>query len=397
MDTQNTPIHIHLWHKDFWFLAMANMLLTIAVYMLIPVQPLWLLKVMHLTQLQVGLIMGSYGIGLFLFGPFVSYLVQKYRRNAVCVNALCAMAILVWGMYYIQGRVSLDKLCAWHFVAWRVLLGACFGLAHMVLTSTLIIDKSESFQRTEANHSASWFGRFGISIGPMVGLLIVQYAPLRQWGTMDCLAALICIVIAYVLIRGVSFPFRAHEDYLPKVSLDRFFLPRGKWLFLNLMMVTTILGLVMSMAHTPKFYAMMMAGFLLAIMAEKYAFADANLKSETITGLLLMGTAFLIMLTRRQVTVEYIAPFFIGFGIGIIGSRFLLFFLKLSRHCQRGTSQSTFFLAWESGISLGLFLGYAVFCQRTHELLWCGLALTIVALLFYNFFTHGWYVKHKNR
>ena len=375
---------------------MANMLLTIAVYMLIPVQPLWLLKVMHLTQMQVGLIMGSYGIGLFLFGPFVSYLVQKYRRNSVCVNALCAMAILVWGMYYIQGRVSLDKLCAWHFVAWRVLLGACFGLAHMVLTSTLIIDKSESFQRTEANHSASWFGRFGISIGPMVGLLIVQYAPLRQWGTMDCLAALICIVIAYVLIRGVSFPFRAHEDYLPKVSLDRFFLPRGKWLFLNLMMVTTILGLVMSMAHTPKFYAMMMAGFLLAIMAEKYAFADANLKSEMTSGLILIIASLLLLQVGPAGGRQMFVPVMIGMGIGLTGARLLLFSVKLRGHCERGTALSNYFHSWESGLALGMAFGLLM-NGEARSCYWGALGLSILSLLLYHFVVHPWYMKNKTK
>ena len=42
MYTQNTPVHVKLWHHDFWRLAIANMLLTMSVYMQIPVLPLWL-------------------------------------------------------------------------------------------------------------------------------------------------------------------------------------------------------------------------------------------------------------------------------------------------------------------------------------------------------------------
>jgi hypothetical protein len=51
-----------------------------------------------------------------------------------------------------------------------------FGLAQMVLASTLVIDTCESYQRTEANHSVSWFGRFALSLGPLTGVILLQ-----QW------------------------------------------------------------------------------------------------------------------------------------------------------------------------------------------------------------------------
>ena len=91
------------------------------------------------------------------------------------------------------------------------------------------------------------------------------------------------------------------------------------------------------------------------------------------------------------------APLFIGFGLGIIGSRFLLFFIKLSRHCQRGTSQSTFMLGFESGLALGLCLGFACLEARQEMILQTALAVTVAALLLYNFFTHRWFLCHKNR
>ena len=80
----------------------------------------------------------------------------------------------------------------------------------------------------------------------------------------------------------------------------------------------------------------------------------------------------------------------------IVGSRFLLFFIKLSRHCQRGTSQSTFLLGWESGIAWGVGLGIAVFQGDTTSALITALALAIVALIMYQF-THVWFTNNKNR
>ena len=161
--------------------------------------------------------------------------------------------------------------------------------------------------------------------------------------------------------------------------------------------MTTIIGLIMTVAVTSLFYVMVMAGFLIALLSEKFVFADADLKSEAVTGLIVIAMALLIMLNRQYTFSVYISPLLLGFGIGIIGSRFLLFFIKLSRHCQRGTSQSTFILAWESGISLGVFLGYYFFYGNEHALLICGLSLTIVSWALYNFFTLPWYVSHRNR
>jgi predicted MFS family arabinose efflux permease len=109
-----------------------------------------------------------------------------------------------------------------------------------------------------------------------------------------------------------------------------------------------------------------------------------------------MAAAILLLLTRSQPVVAFIAPLFVGFGLGIIGSRFLLFFIKLSRHCQRGTSQSTYMLGWESGLAIGVGLGYAVFHAEPGLVLISALVLVLVSLLLYQF-THSWFLTHKNR
>ena len=37
MDTQLTPVHTHLWHREFWMLTFAGMLLTVSAFMQLPV------------------------------------------------------------------------------------------------------------------------------------------------------------------------------------------------------------------------------------------------------------------------------------------------------------------------------------------------------------------------
>lgn len=390
-------------------MAIANLLLSMSVTMLIPSLPVWLRATVSMDDTFVGLAMGAFALGLFLPGPFCSFLVQHYRRNIVFMTSVLFLALTM--------ALPLFPVPAFHLpaviIVWRVVQGAAFGLAQMVLTSTLIIDTCESHQRTEANHSATWFGRFALSLGPMLALLLMQLSwsicPIHVAAEAcdDHQAALnvffmsvVGCLLAVVLVFFINFPFRVPEDKLHLMSLDRFFLVNGMPLMLNMMLITVAVGMMMSMAITAKAYGMVMVGFLLALLAQRFVFRDAELKSEVVTGLLLIGAALLILYSQREATPEahsVLPSPLIGLGLGIVGARFLLFFIKLSRHCQRGTSQSTFMLGWESGLAIGVGIGYACFGSRHDLLLLVAFCLVMAALLLYVVYTHRWFVKHKNR
>ena len=392
MNSQNTPIHVRLWHRDFWLMSLANMLLAMSVYILVPSLPIWLMETENFSQVEVGLSMGAFAVGLYVLGTFCSWFVQRFRRNRVCIYSILAMIGSICILYYVQGLRS-EFVEFWVILVQRVLLGATFGLAQMVLSSTLIIDTSESDKRTEANHSAAWFSRFAMSLGPVVGLVMFYY---QNFDTV-LLTSLFCAACSIVLILTVNFPFRTPSETIHLFSLDRFFLPDGMPLFLNLALVGVAVGMLMSLGLSDRFYGVIMLGFLLALLAQRFVFRDAELKSEVVTGLILLFAALLLIYTRPLPVVWYIAPVLIGLAVGIICSRFLLFFIKLSRHCKRGTSQSTYFLGWETGIALGIGVGYMFFMNDDKGLLITSMVLTVVALLVYHYYTHQWFLRHKNR
>ncbi len=390
MDTQNTPIHLTLWHREFWFLALANMLVSMSVYMTIP-DMIASLRAFGFPPLQVGAVMGVYGIGLFVFGPFVNYYVERYRRKMVCIMALLILLADMGVLFYLRETpyAAVFEVQA----TLRFVLGAAYGLFEMVLLSTLVIDTVKSFMRTEANHHVTWFGRFALSLGPVAGICICGY-----WGTQTLILTSVGFsVVAFCLLAMVSVPFKTPDDAARRFALDRFFLPEGCLLFFNLFAVTTVVGLLLTLPLSLTFFAVMMFGFLLALLSERFVFANAELESEPICGLGALFASLLILLTRHQPVADMMAAALLGLGVGLIGSRFLLFFIKLSHHCQRGTSQSTFFLGWESGISCGLFIGLSCFSLQPHALLLCGLSIIAAAFVGYHFFVHAWYMRHRNR
>ena len=393
MNTQNTQIHISQWQRGFWLLAIANVLVAMSVYVLVPVMPLWLMEGEGFSARDAGLAMGAFGVGIFALGGFCSYLVQRYRRNRICMEAIILMVICITLLhsFFQHDFGAVEK---WWVFAQRILFGAVYGLAEMVLASTLIIDKCTSSMRTEANHSTSWFSRFAVALGPMVGL-IVYHLTGSFWRVI--LVSDVCVIISLLLIRAVKFPFRAPEENTHVFSLDRFFLTQGTPLFFNIFLIMLPVGMLFSLALPWMFYAMMMVGFVLALMAQRFVFQNAELKSEVVTGMILIVAAMQIMHVYSIDKVIYVAPTMIGLAIGIIGSRFLLFFIKLSRHCQRGTSSSTFLLGWESSIAIGIGIGYISFSGQSDRLLVVAEVISILAAAMYLSVTHQWFLNHKNR
>ena len=393
MNTQNTQIHITQWQRGFWLLAIANFLVAMSVYVLVPVMPLWLINGEGFSAGDAGLAMGAFGVGMFAFGGFCSYLVQRYRRNRICMDAILLMVICITLLQsFLQHDFGVVE--RWWIFAQRILFGAVYGLAEMVLASTLIIDKCSSAMRTEANHSTAWFSRFAVALGPMVGLLVYHITD-SFWRVI--LVSDVCVIISLLLIRAVKFPFRAPDENTHVFSLDRFFLPQGTPLFINIFLIMLPVGMLFSLALPWMFYAMMMAGFALALLAQRFVFQNAELKSEVVTGMILIVAAMQMMHVYDINKVIFVAPTMIGLAIGLIGSRFLLFFIKLSRHCQRGTSSSTFLLGWESSIAIGIGLGYMSFSGQADHLLLVAEVISILAAAMYLAFTHRWVLNHKNR
>lgn len=392
MNSQNTPIHVRLWHRDFWLLSFANLLLTMSIYILVPTFPIWMLETEKFSPLEVGVAMVAFAAGLYSFGTLCSWLVQRFRRNRVCIFSIVGMIGSIAMLYYIHG-VKNEEMEFWFILLQRILMGAMFGLAQMVLVSTLIIDTSESYHRTEANHSSGWFSRFAVSLGPIVGLVMFYY----QNFDAVLLSSGFCACCAIILILIVNIPFRTPTDAVKIISCDRFLLTNSAPIYFNLMLFATIIGMLMSLGLSDRFYACIMGGFLAALVAQRVVFRDAELKSEIVTGLILLIMALILIYTRPLPIVWYIAPLLLGLSIGIVCSRFLLFFIKLSRHCQRGTSQSTYLLSWETGVALGLGIGYAFFMNNVNTLLLVCLGMAAAALLMYNYYAHNWFLEHKNR
>ena len=359
--------------------------------MLIP-EMLTYMRINGFSYQAQALVMGAYVLGLYAFGPFVSYLVERYRRKRVCQYAILLLIGDILMMLYLRTSPMAARFEL--VVALRFILGAVYGLAQMVLLSTLVVDSVQSYFRTEANYHINWFGRLAVALGPLISLVVVSHVSLER----AFLLSVLLSVLALLLISVIRFPFKTPPDNIERCSLDRFLLPGGVMLFVCLALIMVVVGMLYTLRLPAAFFAWMLLGLFVAVLVERIAFVNAELKSQAVTALLAMIIALFLLIERSGYhEVISISATLLGLGVGVIGTRFLLFFIKLSTHCQRGTSQSSYFLSWETGIGLGVVGGLAVCHGEMYLTLWIALAISIMACMLYVFYLHRWFMKHKNR
>lgn len=327
-----------------------------------------------------------FAVGLYLTGPLLFTLLQHHRRNHLCQLGLTVVALSQLPIFIYQS--SLPWMLHWALI---FIIGMGYGLAQMMILSTLVIDKSESFQRTEANYIITWGSRLSLSLGPLLGIFLVQWHG-AAW--LPLLSAFLSMA-SCLLIATIRFPFKAPEEPRCLFSTDRFFLVRGWPLFLSLMAFGTVAGLMLYGSQSPRFFLFVLLGLLTALVAEKFALANAELKSEAVIGSILLISSALLRITRQDDLSVHSAAVMLGLGIGLLASRHLLFFIKLSHHCERGTSQSTFFLSWETGLVVGL--SSAILLPAPWQRATAALVIVVCTLSAYIFFIHPWYLHNKNR
>ena len=198
-------------------------------------------------------------------------------------------------------------------------------------------------------------------------------------------------------------PFRA--PIVTKLySFDRFLLLRGWIPVINLILITFVPGLLISLVHpflndsirrsigiSLPFFTGTGIGFLMSLLFTRLFFLKEKTLRLVIIGLGLETLAFSLLGINGAIGVSSVL---VGLGLGFVMPEFSVIFVKLSHHCQRGTANTTYFLASEIGIALGI----AASCDMsTDEMIFVGQVVAVIALLFFVLITYPYYKKMKVR
>ena len=232
--------------------------------------------------------------------------------------------------------------------------GFVFGHAKRVLSCTLLIDKTESCHRTEANYAAIWISRLAVAAGPIAAILIRQETQGTAYYAIGAATAL----IAAILVMMVNFPFRAPEEGTHVLSIDRFFLPQGWNVAIVIALMGAALGIVMATHMSIEFLSAIAVGFAIAIILLKYKAVRTG-KFTSAVGNVCILAAIAAMALHNGMLDDTLKPMTLGLGYGMTCSEQLYKLLDHSNHCQRSTVESTYFMASDGGLFVGIAIGWA--------------------------------------
>ncbi|WP_321480683.1 MFS transporter [uncultured Bacteroides sp.] len=378
-------------------ICLGNFLLFVSRYMLLPVLPGVISHRLGASLALTGTLFLFLTAGMFIVGPFYSYLVDVYKRKYVYILSFALMLAATVGCILAESISEFLLLCVVH--------GMAFGIA----TSsgiTLAIDLTNPNRRSVSNIFFGWTSRLGMMIGIAGGVAVFM---LKGFET----AIYISVGVGGLGIFFLSMlyvPFRAPIG--TKIcSSDRFLLIRGWIPMINMLLIAFVPGVLIPLI--PHFYrnitlmdtgipffAIVASAFFCSVVLMRLLVKKENMRLQIGSGLVVISLALLLLILPDENTRIVPAAILLGIGLGLSTPEFLLMMVRLSQHCQRSTANTTHLLGWELGIALGVAAAcyFNVYISDSPTLLYrISLLSSLMALAFFLLVAYPYFIKKRIR
>ncbi len=188
-----------LWRGNLLVLFVTGLLYWCSMASLLPTLPLYLDQV-GATKLQIGIVMGSFAIGLLLFRPFLGKLADSRGRKIVLLIGTLIAAAAPLGYLFVKSIPLLFVLRGFHGISL-----AAFSTGF----TTLVADLAPPEKRGEIIGNMSLVNPIGMAIGPALGgYLQVQVG--------NQILFLIAAELAFVAVLGTLQVINAPGQYHPQ-------------------------------------------------------------------------------------------------------------------------------------------------------------------------------------
>lgn len=382
-----------LWSLNFVNVCIANFLMACSFNLLMPSIPLYITEHLGVPQSQTGIVLASYAIALIFVRPFSGFLVDRFPRKRMLLIGFIGYVMVFFG-YFWASTVLL-------FVLVRFMHGLTWGLS-TVSSSTLTIDVVPSERRAEGVGFYATAMNVAMAIGPFIAIHIYQHYSFQilLW----CAISMgILGILAAALIQA---PTREIVKDKQKFSLDRFFLIKGWPIFLNQMLPTfawgTIgpfvaqYGLSIKMSNPGIFFLFWAGGIIISRVFAGKLVDKGYVHQVSVGALTIITCAFFVFATVHNIYAFCISGIFIGIGFGALFPALQMLYINLAPNSQRGTANSTYYLAFDLGLALGMLAGGYISGYFSFEILYLvASAFCFLSILVYVFNSRRIYEKNR--
>lgn len=390
---------------SFCYILAANFLLYFAFYLIMPILPFYLLEQFGADKSMIGFILSCYTVAALSIRPFSGYLLDTFARRPLYLLAYSVFMTIFAG-YIVAGLLTV-------FIILRILHGFAFGMV-TVSGNTIVIDILPSSCRGEGIGYYGLANNLAMSFGPMIGLFMhnsVSY-------TIIFVCALLSCLLGLVMASLVKTPYKQPVKKEP-ISLDRFFLVKGTWAGIALLMLSIPYGMTTTYVamYADEIGITVNSGLYFTFMAIGLAvsrlFSGRQVDKGRVTQVIAFGmylailSFFVLASLRHLVTwnLSFTSWLYVGNALlqgvafGTMFPAFNTLFVNLASNRQRGTATSTYLTSWDVGIGIGLVVGGIIaqhFGGFDYAYLF-GACLSIISTLFFLFKAGPHFNRNKLR
>lgn len=392
---QNKESKPQLWSLNFINVCVANFLMACSFNLLMPSIPLYITQHLGVPQSKTGIVLASYAIALIFVRPFSGYLVDQYSRKGMLLIGFIGYVLIFFGYFWATTIVL--------FVLIRFIHGLTWGLS-TVASSTLTIDIVPSQRRAEGIGFYATAMNVAMAIGPFIAIHIYthhSFHTLLWW-------AIVMGTLGILTTALIKAPQRKKETKPEKMTFDRFFLRRGWPIFLNQMLPTfawgTIgpfvaqYGLSIKLENPGIFFLFWAGGIIISRVFAGKLVDRGYLHQVSVGALTIIGCAFLAFATIHNIYAFCISGIFIGVGFGALFPALQMLYINIAPNNKRGTANSTYLLAFDLGLALGMLAGGYISGIFDFEILYIvASSACLISILVYCTNTRRVYEKRKLR
>lgn len=346
-----------LWNREYVKVMACNFLLFFAFYLLTPLLPIYLDEQFNADKDTIGLVLSGYVIATILVRPFGGFIVDTFDRKKVLM--LCFFAFFICFTGYIGAGTLLM------FAIVRTVHGVPYG-ATTVANSTAAIDVLPSSRRNEGIGLYGLSNNLAMAVAPSIGIYIYHVTDnfiLLFW------ISLILALLGFICATCVKLPKKATVAGKPKISLDHFFLGRAWLLAINIFFFGLCWGTMSNYVAiygklelditdgTGVFFALLSVGLVTSRLFGAKSLRAGKMTRNASVGVLLSLTGYSLFAFILTPWSYYLSALLIGLGNGQMYPSMLNMFIKIARHDQRGTANSTMLFSWDLGMGIGILVG----------------------------------------
>lgn len=385
-----------LWSREYVKVMVCNFLLFFAFYLLTPLLPIYLDEQFNADKDTIGIVLSGYVIATLLVRPFSGFVVDTFDRKKVLT--LCFFAFFICFTGYIGAGTLLM------FAIVRTIHGIPFG-ATTVANSTAAIDVLPSSRRNEGIGFYGLSNNLAMAIAPSLGIYIYN---LTDNFTLLFWISLILALLGFYCSTRIKLPKREKVAGKPKLSLDHFFLGRAWLLAVNILFFGLCWGVMSNYVAiygkqelnitdgTGLFFLLLSAGLVISRLFGAKSLRAGKMTRNASVGVLISLAGYGIFAFVLTPWSYYLSALLIGLGNGQMYPAFLNMFVKVARHDQRGTANSSILISWDFGMGVGILLGgFVAEFIGFREAFYCVAAMQAAGALLFWLFTRQFFECRK--